>query len=430
MKTSTKRKPSPATNPFKPGRKRSRKSASSRGAVAIPDEILHMLAQRISKSQRALIVFSMVCRGARDAVLGNHEMWFEILRRTETQHFNGFRFSRIGPAVVRNIPMAPYPNFKFVEGNPRGSPLYAPMSWLRNQSEWPHVSSPEQTEPFTALEMETFAEFAQRRARICHSKRCGFCGCRFGHMPVWGLGRRACNTCLKHNLISSAALIHEYGFDFTRHMSTLAGRVYFFSTRDKRLIQQSLSHNPLDFRTENRFNLTFFWRPHLERVVDLQESRLQLRAKTEAARVAQAAVRALVVRITLMQRGKNCTSSSSHKFFLYAPGASAPRRGSPFYSDSPVSPEDAQFVREHSPHLRSCYLIGENQLRARAILQRAFLAFRGRVTLPNVQNQAGVLDRLRMNEALREELVGKVAVPVSSSPLFTAWRDMHPTLGA
>jgi len=385
---------------------------------------MHVLVQHLSKSQRGLILFSMVCRASRDAVLGNHQVWVDMIRRTEISHFGYFRFSRVGPAVVRDIPMAPYPNFKMVEGNPRNSSAYPPRSWMERRGEWPHMGTAESFVPFTPPEMEALSNFAKRRARINIADRCGYCGSRHKHAPVWGLGRRVCNACMKHNLVSSAALYFEYGFDYTRHVSLLAGRVYYFTTRDKKLIQYFLTHNPIDFRPEHRSNLAFFWRPHLEKLVDLHDLKVKLRAKAEAAKSLQAFVRAFSVRVTLMQRGRCFTVASSHQFFVEAQA----KKKSEFYSVDPLPLQDVQLIRSQSTHWRCHCLVSQDQLRARAVLQRAFLAFRGRMTLPNVRNPACVIERLRQNEALREDTLSKWSAPFSHSQLFLSWRDMAPTL--
>jgi len=403
------------------------KSARKRPStdVVVPADVITIIVQHLGHHQRSLLLFSMVCRASRDAVLGNHQLWFEILRRTEVHHFRHFRYARLGPAVVRDIPMSPYPNFKPVEGNPRGSQLHTPVEWCRRTAEWPHKSTPDKTEPFTPPELEALAKFAIRRARIQTAHRCGLCGSRYHHTPVWGLGRRVCTACLKHNLVSSAALFHDYGFDFTQHMGQIAGRVFYFKLSDKRFIQFNLSHNPVDFRAENRANLVFFWRPHLDRVFDLQDFRAERRARADAISRVQALARALCVRLTLMQAGRPLANHATHAFFLKAPERPKSSHVG-FYSESPCPEDQRRLVANWLPKGCKTRLLMEPELRAYRIVQRAFLAFRGRIMLPYVKNPAGVLERLRMHEALREEAVQKGSAPAGSGPLFLQWRDMAP----
>jgi hypothetical protein len=426
-----------------PPRKRSRKSqAPPRPARQshIPQEVFALVAARVAPRQSSLWVFSMVCRGAREAVLGSnpqaHALWLKILTDTEVYHFEHFSLLSAGPPVVRGVPMGPYPNFKVVEGCLAAQRWMAPTGWFRQQFTWPHMDNPElrPQAPFTQPEVEELAKFAVHRSRILNTFCCGYCGSRTDLVRVWGLGRRACSACLKHNLVSAAALLAEYGFDYSARMAELAGRVFFFRIRDSRFVFHHLSHNPVDFTPQAKAcqrSHTFFWRPHLEKIVDLPALKREHRDRARAIAPIQAAARALCVRVALLQRGRPAFSSSSHMVFVRA--GPKPERFPDsyvgFYSDEPCTEEQVELVKNFLPHCNRTRLATDREREARAVLQKAFLAFRGRIMLPYAKNPKKALERLRMAEAVRQEgLVPALRFAAEDGALFRKWRDMAPVV--
>lgn len=400
--------------------KRQRRGRPARD-LPIPDEIFRLLVDqlcaRASFPSSTLLKLSMVCRSARTAVLGNVEAWFESLRRSEVNHFQTFSNATAGPPVVRDIPMSPYPNFKAVEGFRGQRSALPPFLWRIKRLQWPDLGGG-RSAPFTEEEKSSLAEHAIRRARLYHGQRCGCCGARRTHHPVWGLGCRVCSSCLKQNLISSASLFFEYGFEFHKHLSEILGRVFYFTySSSSRFVLYNLSHNPVDFRKGTRENLVFSWKPHLERVVDLGASKARRAERAAAACRLAAAVRGLYARVVLGQGGRFFTRATSHRFYVHAPAK--PRKRGGFYSARPCTEEERAIITRNDP---------DQRLEAKALLRESFLAFRGRLTLPCTRNPRGALDRLRMLEAVREESLIKPRVPsvrtCRSHEGFLAGRDM------
>ena len=420
----------------------------------------------------------MVCCSARDAVLRDADaLWYEVLAAGHRSYFRHVAHNyTVGPAVVRDIPMKPYPNFKTVEGGGLWT-QQPPITWRLGRAEWPsmppragreggfgtlaaynhfavgglypqHPSSldtdPQPPEagsaenagiqrksPFTEEETRTLAQHALRVARLRASKCCGMCGSKNKHLQVWGLGMRVCGPCMKENLVSGAALFHDYGVDFNRISERLAGKVFYFrhDYRPKQLAS-FVTHNPVDFRTENAHSMVFFWRPHLERVVDLAEFRRKIKdpARIAAAQRLSSAVRALRVRLFLSQKCKS--RRTCHSFHLASAGAGkAKRRGA--YTLRPLADAERLLVLEHLPKFTSrSEFLSEPEARARRLLQESFLGWRGPSTLPSIKYPESALEKLRTIEATRGELVLKNKPPtfLASTRAFRRWFDLAPVV--
>lgn len=392
------------------------------GPRNIPDDVWKMFLPYMTHSMRPLLMLSMVCRGARDAVLLDYEFWYQVCRRVQHYSFWGTSFAHVGRPVVRNIPMTPYPNFKLVEGSggkPQG--YRPPWGWIRKESNWPNLYGDSNPINFNENEKKLLAQHMLRCARIQSAKSCGLCGSRTRHIEVWGLGCRACSSCLKANLVSSAALYADYGFDFMKHLDAIAGKVFYCRVSCKREVTQYLSYNPVDFRAESRDHLVFFWKPHLEKhgVIHFSQARRDIQAKSGAARVLQAASRALHARVTMMQRGRAFTCETSHYYLFSAKAWQARKLQGP-------SDEDARVVKQFLPPAYKTRQLLELELRARRILQSAFLRFGGRVTLPAAENRRGVLESLRTHEAVRESSLREQAPTRPYGEKFQQWLDCPP----
>lgn len=386
-------------------------------------------AQTWFSASRGLLLFGMTCRAAREAVFGDKPMWSELFRAGQVAHFRYSLESTYGPAVVRGLPVSPYPNFKHIPDY-RGDTCVPPFTWRVKRADWPHGThvfrkgDPE----FSPAEVGALAEHALRRARLTHAPGCGLCGSRRKHVPVWGLGMRVCASCLKVNLVSSTSLFHEYGLDYTKHLDKIVGKVYFFhNTSGHTFAGQYLSDNPLDFRGSGKWGALFFWLPHLRKAVDLEASWASHRstARREAARRLTSAVRALGVRLALGHRGVNARGIGGHEFYLCAPAA--PSKADPgHFTDFPLNGEEfARVCRDlDGAFCRKARMAVEE--RARRQLQRSFLGYRGALRLPRAKNPAAALCRIRTLEAAREGKLWSVEAPgyLSASNKLRAWQDL------
>jgi hypothetical protein len=65
-----------------------KKARSAARSAHVPKEVFAILARRLVDSPSALLRLSMVCRDARDVVLGESaDVWYEICRRSQDIHF-------------------------------------------------------------------------------------------------------------------------------------------------------------------------------------------------------------------------------------------------------------------------------------------------------------------------------------------------------
>lgn len=413
-----------------------KKARSAARSAHVPKEVFAILARRLVDSPRALLRLSMVCRDARDVVLGESvDVWYEVCRRSQDLHFKcvlNLRNNSHGPAIVRGIPMRPYPNFKAVEGYHMNT-LHTPTSWFLMRSSWPSVGGVvTEATPFNARELETFAQHAIRTTRVQTSPCCGVCRGKYRLQPVWGLGMKVCNSCLKDNLVSGAALFHEYGLNFNTLAAKLAGWVYCFHVPFKqKLVGQSLTYNPVDFDLANSQSLVFFWRPHLAAVVDLEAARSSFRdpERAGAARKLTSSVRALFTRVHLLQPGKY-SWLNSHSFYLKAPACPPKKRQDARHNVRELTEAERRLLLSGSLHGVLRRPSSDSDARARKILQERFLGYRGWCTLPRLRNAALALERLRGYEAVRgEHLVRRRPPTVQATPsLLKRCFDMVPHL--
>lgn len=404
--------------------------------MCLPPEIFQTIARFLLPSHCQLLRLAMTCRASRDGILRCHSLWYQALLSHSKAHFGGYGYSIHGPAIVRSIPMMPYPNFKVVIGDLRAT-TPPPYLWYVRRQQWPHVVGASQTGEFTREETAAFAEHAVTRARLEHSLSCGLCGCKRGHLPVWGLGQRVCPDCLKANLVSSAALLLEYGYNFAHHADELAGRVYYFrQSHNVRFSSQNLTHNPVDFTVMGKVDLVYFWMPHLAKVVDLEACRRAFKdpERRAAASDLAARARALATRLALGQKGGTFARAVAHKFYTTAKPESG-RQGR-FWTAAPLKQAEASmadYASRHGSVLLAKWKKGkdaehEEVLAGRALLQRSFVAFRGRLSLPRVPCPDRVLRFLRTYEATRPTELLKPVVPsyYQTDLNFRQWQDLKP----
>ncbi len=164
----------------------------------------------------------------------------------------------------------------------------------------------------------------------------------------------------------------------------LACRVfYFFVDKSEGQLQTHFSNRAVDFARRTSPHV-FFWRPHLEAVFDLPAAEARQRvARTKAAPRLTACVRALYARLTIAHQGKPVKPISSHVFYTAHSGEWA-----------------SGLHTAHLP-LYPVAATSDAVANARAMLQRLFLAYDGRLVVPRTRNPARTLDALRQHEATR-----------------------------
>ena len=404
-------------------------------ASHVPKEVFTIIVRTLQDCPSTLLRLSMVCRDARDLVLReSDELWYEILRKSQVSYFSSFMSMYRAPSVVRGIPMRPPPNFKDVEGYAMGTTMIHPVTWQIRRATWPHVGGVVTHEnPFTPAELRIFARYSIRTTGIQASHCCGVCRSTVKLQPVWGLGMKVCNACLKDNLISGAALFYEYDLSFSALADKLAGRVFcFHSTFKHGAMRQFVSYNPLDFDMANAQSMVFFWRPHLRRVVDLDAARRKLRdpERSDAAKKLTSSVRALFTRIHLSTSGKY-SWLTSHRYYVNAPAWPQKNRPrSPHNVRDLTEPERALLAGGFLHSVLRASVVAQ-ELQARRLLQERFLGYRGSCALPSQKHPALALEKLRAYESTRSEYAIKRRPPNIHSSACTPlkrWFDLPPSL--
>ena len=149
------------------------------------------------------------------------------------------------------------------------------------------------------------ALFIYRKVTALRSLRCcGMCGTtRHATRPYWCLGKRLCRNCVQANLVSHLVLYDKYWVTFARPVQShgsfvdaVCMNVFFFNTRLTPNQRLDFSNNRIDFPGGTR-TVWFFWRPHLERVLNMRALEREGLEKSRAAETLRAHTRrALVLR--------------------------------------------------------------------------------------------------------------------------------------
>ncbi len=134
---------------------------------------------------------------------------------------------------------------------------------------------------------------------------CGVCGSmKHATKPFWCLGMRICKYCVAANLISNHVLFERYWVSMAKsvqgHVSfieLMIGDVFYFQNRLTPTQRLEFSNDRIDFPGGTR-TTWWFWRPHLEKVLNFDALTQEAALKHRAAEVVMGMVRrALVLRI-------------------------------------------------------------------------------------------------------------------------------------
>jgi hypothetical protein len=156
------------------------------------------------------------------------------------------------------VPSGQYPGLNLYKPGLAGIPVH--MGKLRTDADGASLP-PEFDASFNAYTRKAFA--------LKMVDRCGLCGCRHRHEAYWSLGMRVCRLCMAENTVSCWELVDKYGVHFYDIMRDITGKVFYFSLPSL-LAQYRLSfHAGQSFQVSDKCDLLMFWRPHLEKVLDL-----------------------------------------------------------------------------------------------------------------------------------------------------------------
>lgn len=257
-------------------------------------------------------------------IMQNDDLWFSILAAQQNERFAAYfsaRNSLLYFQRFRSIPqglyMSPAPDFY-------SSAIHFYYTSTYRRGPWP----PRQ---LTADEKTTLAAHARRRVFVQYADRCGLCGTRTKHEPVWNLGKRLCQPCFRDNTICNNMLFLSYGVTFWDLMllaPEAMEHVFFFKlatySQNNRYVNCKYvwSHwQDLRFmrnQIKTKTPSVFFWRPHLEQHFNLSAIRKAKTEQTAAIAVVCAKIRALFIRLMLAHRGsvrlvrRNITRKSAY----------------------------------------------------------------------------------------------------------------------
>jgi hypothetical protein len=134
---------------------------------------------------------------------------------------------------------------------------------------------------------------------------CGMCGTmRLASKPFWCLNMRLCKHCVEANLISNLVLYERFWVTLSKpvqghatFVNAIAGNVFYFNNHLTPLQRLDFSSDKIDFPGGAR-TIWWFWRPHLEKCLDMELLAKEAALKHRAAESVVAIVRrALTLRI-------------------------------------------------------------------------------------------------------------------------------------
>ena len=174
-------------------------------------------------------------------------------------------------------------------------------------------------------ELERVAGTYRRIICLSHVDRCGMCGTtKHATKPYWNIGMRLCRYCLQDNLVSDLTLEERYWINVgsrdpvgicneesASFADKVVGYVWFF--REYITARQLTEYTReradfMDNQGKKNRNMWFFWRPHLEKVLDLPTLSEESREKHKGASLIRA-----IARRTLALRALNATTADRTK---------------------------------------------------------------------------------------------------------------------
>ena len=271
---------------------------TSTGTLFFPDDVWRVILHHLRLRPKSALFLSWTCKSICKVATADPQYWVDMLRTEQENGFNtGARRGGLHAVSTRipDIVCHPVPNFK-----PSQQRFTPPWRLYTRSNRWPGMALSEAR--LTAL-----AVYYRRILALKHYRRCGLCGAVFHHTPVWSLRMRVCCDCLRENLVSNVVLFHRYGVDYWKHVHEIAGHVfYFFNHHSPSVLVRSFSWDPLDFVDVKGMSPSiFFWRPHLQAVLDLRAREEKLCQHRAAATVLVPRLRRLITHLFVHLQGKS-----------------------------------------------------------------------------------------------------------------------------
>jgi len=219
---------------------------------------------------RSLILMQMVDKNLSRAIRADDALWRSVFRS---------HIFRSAYAAVE-VKQTAFPGLRLYKSGLTGVPVH--MGCIRGDPD-EYKLAPGFDAVFTAYVRKAFA--------LLFGQRCGLCGCRWHHEAYWSLGMRVCRLCVSGNVVSGWELLNTYGVHFYDIINEIKGKVFYFMqqcgvAQDK---TPAFRVRPVDLA--QKLSVWVFWRPHLERCLDLPALYRQQKAKRAAALLLCAVVR-------------------------------------------------------------------------------------------------------------------------------------------
>jgi hypothetical protein len=292
--------------PTRPAKRR-RKEASS-GYYGLPTEVLDKILEYMvtSRAPLSVVKLSMVNREFRQGVAANVDVWYKLY------------------LFWRGIPRNASAQVRTSRGLLTLRPTY-PMSLPNFQIRPPPVTL------LLSLDKQPVPEHERRRIVAVYRKIvmlqclpcCGMCGTRRHRTkPFWCLGMRICRQCVVTNMISSMALFERFWITFNTpvhgyrsFVDAIQLSVFYFQTRLTPNQRLEFSQDKIDFPGGMR-TIWFFWRPHLDRVLNMERLEQEGKEKHAAASVVRGfARRCLILRAVTSTKDRKARVSLPHGVF-------------------------------------------------------------------------------------------------------------------
>jgi hypothetical protein len=233
-----------------------KKKVSANLSKNFPWEIILDHLRKSQKGVYALVMLQLVDKNLRQVIRNQVLMWTDIFKRMIYKRsfyakvMDDYRFPRL---LLHNSAFHTVPvHVGLVPGDSH------------------YVDTPDRE--------QEFCRYVRKAVALKFGKHCSLCGARRSHYPYWGLGMRVCNLCLAKNSLSSARIFQDYGLHYMDLIRAHYQDVYYYE----------IQHNDADMRvsftniTIPKEGLTYkdmkslhcmMWKPHLEKVVDLDQIR-------------------------------------------------------------------------------------------------------------------------------------------------------------
>ena len=279
-------------------------------------DILHLILSFLGPEANALLYLAWTCKHLFQTIMNNnHSLWFDICMKIQNKRLAEFKSENYrGSLSVQHLSVLPQndlrmalvPNFRVLHNH-----LHYFTGKEKAALTWP----PRELSP---QEKIVCSQIAQKITFLECGKTCAICGVQTQTFPVWKLGKKYCVACFRDNIITSNELFLTYGIDFWTlfktnkeymiknvfcfrqlhngtHPTSLGSRYHWnHITGNNRFGVQQLVHRPPS---------VFFWRPHLEQMVNFHDS-VQIRElKRQYAQILTAKIRAFYLRSLLAHRG-------------------------------------------------------------------------------------------------------------------------------